>query len=108
MLKQRLPRPCRPRFNADLIPRRTMERSSSNFRLSAILLLAIGTLLDGCSQPRKPDPPPQVIPCPPPLISPELLQLPPHQAIDRLLQRLGMPPLRLDSASSSMERSSTN
>lgn len=85
-----------------------MARSSLSSRTSVILLLLIATSLAACSQPLKPSPPPAVIPCPPPAISPELLQMPPHQAIDRLLETLQMPPLSLDSASSNTGRSSTN
>lgn len=74
-----------------------MVRSSlSSLRNGIALSLAVLSL-SACSQPRKPDPP-QVIPCPPPLIDPELLIPPRTQGIDRLLSILGLPPMPLQTA----------
>ena len=85
-----------------------MEKSSHSSWRSAIPLLLIGTSLAGCSQPLKPSPSPVVIQCQPPLISPELLTPPPHQAIDRLLKTLGMPPVKLVPVSSDTAPSKPN
>lgn len=75
-------------------------------RKPVIMLCGIGTLLAACSpQPLRPCPPPQVIQAPRPLISPELLILPSHREIDRLLESLQLPPLKLDSASSNITHS---
>jgi len=77
-----------------------MGKSSHSFRMSATLLSLTGILLVGCSQPRKPDPPPQVVQCPPPLVDVGLMTPPDHQAIDRLLKTLGMPPVSVVALSS--------
>jgi len=77
-----------------------MARSYPSFRTSATLLSLIAILLVGCSQPRKPEPPPQVVQCPPPLVDAGLMIPPDHQAIDRLLKTLGMPPVSVVALSS--------
>ena len=56
---------------------------------NAITLCWTLSLAAGCSA--QPVLPPQVVPCPPPRISPELLVPPETQAINRLLRSLGMP-----------------
>ena len=61
---------------------------------NVMLPLAMLCSLAGCS-PQRPDPPPVVVPCPPPRISPELLVPPEHQAMDRLLKSLGMEPVNV-------------
>lgn len=57
------------------------------FRLTRLLLLLIATACVACS-PVRPDPAPTLIECPKPVISPQLLQSPEHQAMDDLLTLL--------------------
>lgn len=84
-----------------------MRTSCRACNLSSALLLLIATLLADCSQqPRKPEPPPVVVKCQPPLIDPGLMVPPEHQAIDRLLMTLQLPPVRLGPVSSDSTLSS--
>ena len=85
-----------------------MLKSSLSSWQSAITLLLIGTSLAGCSQPLKPSPPSQVIQCPPPLLDQQFLIPPQHQAIDRLLKTLGMPPVNVVTPSSVLPDSKPN
>lgn len=76
-----------------------MPRSSRISRIAPALLSATLLSLSGCSQqPVRPGPLPQVIQCPQPTISPELLVPPDTAAINRLLIYLALPPLRPVSA----------
>jgi hypothetical protein len=97
MLKQRPTKPCRNRFRLDSIPRPTMVRSSPSSLRNGIALSVLVLSLSACSQPRKPDPPPQVIQCLPPTVSPDLLIPPPVVGINDLLSRLGLSALQLTS-----------
>lgn len=85
-----------------------MLKSSHSYCRSATALLLIATSLAGCSQPLKPSPPPVVIQCPPPVVSQELLAPPQHQAIDRLLQTLGMPSVSVVTPSRDLPDSKPN
>ena len=58
-----------------------------------MLLSLTAIVLAACSQPLKPSPPPEVVQCPPPLVDSGLMTPPEHQAIDRLLATLNLPPV---------------
>lgn len=70
-----------------------MAKSSHSSWRSAIPLLWIGISLSACSQPQRPEPPPQIVQCPKPLVDKPLLQPAQRQAGEALLKSL--PPLSM-------------
>lgn len=86
-----------------------MHRLSVPFRVALIPLSLIGTLLAACS-PLLPkvDPPPVVIQGQKPKVDSDLMIPPQHQAIDRLLISLGLPPVNVVMLSSDSAHSKQN
>lgn len=87
-----------------------MRRSSLSSPIRPLLLAAMLSSLAACSlqPPRPPPPAPVVIKTAPPTISPQLLVPPEHQAIDRLLKTLGLPPVNVAMPSSASPPSNPN